>query len=119
MISSRELLTWQQLVDSVTIHRDVISYIVACVRQTRYDPEVHTGASPRTGIKLSRLARALSLIRGENFVTIDTVKEIFYPAVSHRVIMKDPSQDTADLLAEVLKSVPVEPPLKKRNSKKP
>jgi MoxR-like ATPase len=118
VVSSRELLVWQRLVDSVTIHQDVISYIVACVRQTRYNPEVHTGASPRTGVKLSRLARALSLIRGENFVTIDTVKEIFYPAVSHRVIMKDPSQDTAGLLADVLKSVPVDLLLKKRNSKK-
>ncbi|NIQ18261.1 MAG: hypothetical protein GTN43_05630, partial [Candidatus Aenigmarchaeota archaeon] len=61
----------------MSIHQDIIDYIVACVRQTRFHPDVHTGASPRTGVKLSRLARALALVRGENFVSIDIVKEIF------------------------------------------
>lgn len=110
VISSRRLLEWQKLVDSVTIHQEVIEYIVACVRETRYHPDVHMGASPRTGVKISRLARALSLIRGDNFVTIDTIKEIFHPAVSHRVIMKDPSQDTSQLLEQILRSVPVDLP---------
>jgi len=114
VVSSRELLHWQKLIDYVTIHQDVIDYIVACVGQTRYLAGVYMGASPRAGVKLSRLARALSLIRGQNFVTIDIVKEIFHPAVSHRVIMNDPSQNTRDLLREILKSVPVELP-KKRN----
>jgi MoxR-like ATPase len=107
-ISSRTLLEWQMLVDDVFIHQDVIDYIVACIRETRYHPDVHTGASPRTGVKLSRLARALALIRGENFVSIDIVKEIFRPVVSHRVMMRDPSQRSDALLEEILKSIPVE-----------
>jgi MoxR-like ATPase len=117
VIGSKELIQWQRLVDSVTIHSDIIDYIVACVRQTRFHPDVHTGASPRTGVKLSRLARALSLIRGYNFVTIDTVKEIFYPAVTHRVIMNDPSQEAKGLLEEILGSIPVEIRVKKKTKK--
>lgn len=116
-VSSRRLFEWQKLVDSVTIHQEVIEYIVACVRETRYHPDVHMGSSPRTGVKLSRLARALSLIRGDNFVTIDTVKEIFNPAVSHRMIMKDPTQDTAQLLAQILSSVPVDSPEARKHRK--
>jgi MoxR-like ATPase len=114
-VGSRELLSWQRLVDEVTIHQDVIDYIVALVRQTRYNPSVHTGASPRTGVKLSRLARALSLVRGESYVSIDTVKETFFTAVSHRLILKDPSQDAVSILGEILDSVPVELP---RNEKR-
>lgn len=115
VVNSRKLTEWQKLVDLVSIHQDVIDYIVACVRQTRYHPDIHMGASPRTGVKLSRLARALALIRGENFITIDLIKEIIHPTVSHRIVMKDPSMDTGDLLQEILKSVPVENPGKKKN----
>ncbi len=117
VIDSGELRKWQSFVDNVTIHSDIIDYIVTCVRQTRFHPDVHTGASPRTGVKLSRLARALSLIRGDNFVTIDTVKEIFFSTVTHRIIMNDPSLEARGFLEEILRAVPVELRGKKRTRK--
>ena len=108
IIDSQELHEWQLSVDQVVIHDDVIDYIVACVRRTREHPDVLMGASPRTGVKLSRLSRALALIRGQDYVSIDLVKEIFLPAVSHRLIMQDPSCSAEPLLNEILQSVPVE-----------
>jgi len=107
VITSSEMLQWQRRVDSVSIHSDVVDYIVACVRQTRHHPDVLMGASPRTGVKVSRLARALALLRGQDYVTIDLVKEIFLPAVSHRLVMQDASQSSLPLLEEILKTVPV------------
>ncbi len=107
VVSSSEMLGWQSLVDRVSIHQDIIDYIVACVRQTRHNPDVLMGASPRTGVKVSRLARALALLRGEDYVTIDLVKEIFLPAVSHRIVMQDVSQSALPLLEDILKTVPV------------
>ncbi len=108
VIGSRQLIEWRKLVDRVTIHRDIVDYIVACVRRTRHHPEVLVGASPRTGVKVSRLARALALIRGDNFVSVDLIKEIFIPAVSHRLIMQDSSESAEPVLKDILKSVPVE-----------
>jgi MoxR-like ATPase len=108
VVGSRELLRWQKLVDEVSINPEVVDYIVNCVRQTRQHPEVLVGASPRTGVKLSRLARALAMIRGDNYVSVDLVKEIFLPAVSHRLIMKDSARSPDDVLKEIMNSVPVE-----------
>ena len=107
VVTSSQMLEWQRLVDSVSIHGDVVDYIVACVRQTRHHPDVLMGASPRTGVKVSRLARALALLRGQDYVNIDLVKEIFLPAVSHRLVMQDASQSSVPLLEEILKTVPV------------
>jgi MoxR-like ATPase len=107
VVTSMQMLQWQRLVDSVSIHSDVVDYIVACVRQTRHHPDVLMGASPRTGVKVSRLARALALLRGQDYATIDLVKEIFLPAVSHRLVMQDASQSSVPLLEEILKTVPV------------
>ncbi|MBI3396721.1 MAG: MoxR family ATPase, partial [Spirochaetia bacterium] len=89
VIDSGELLAWQKLVDHVTIHKDVVDYIVHLLRKTRGYPGVITGASPRAGIKLSRLARALALVRGQNYATVDLVKELVAPALAHRLELED------------------------------
>jgi MoxR-like ATPase len=109
VVSSEELVDWQAQVDKVEIHPEIVNYIVACVRQSRLHPDVAMGASPRTGVKLSRLARALALVRGQDFVTVDLVKEIFLPAVAHRLVMNDASRNSGPVLQEILGTVPVEP----------
>ena len=96
--------------DQVSIHPEIVDYIVSCVRQTRQSSEVLMGASPRTGVKVSRLARALALIRGQDYVSVDLVKEIFLPAVAHRLVMQDAAQAPEPLLQEILRTVPVEKP---------
>jgi MoxR-like ATPase len=108
VITARELVAFRGLVDKIEIHPDVIDYIARCVRETRAHSEIQTGASPRTGVKISRLARALELIRGKSFVAIDTVKEIFVHACAHRLVLNDPSQSKEKVLEELLKRVPVE-----------
>jgi MoxR-like ATPase len=108
IMDSDELLEWQNLVDSIEIHPDIIDYIVACIKKTRVHPEIIMGASPRTGVKLSRLARSLALIRGESFVTLDQVQELFINAVAHRLVMKDSSVPAEKVLQEIVKSVPVD-----------
>jgi len=110
VITSQELLSWQALVDKIEIHPDIIKYITTCVRKTRNYPDVLMGASPRTGVKVSRLARALALIRGETFVSLDLIKEIFMAAVAHRLIMSDPAQSAERVVEDILNTVPVESP---------
>ena len=114
VVKSEEIITWQKEVDKVSIHEDVISYIVECVRKTRHHPDVMVGASPRTGVKVSRLTRALALVRGEDFVTVDMVKEVFHNAVSHRLIMRDPDMAPKQVIDDILSSVPVD--LKRRQT---
>lgn len=108
VIDADDLIEWQETVDKVSIHPEIIDYIVACIRKTRVHPEVLMGASPRAGVKISKLARGLALVRGEDYVTIDLVKEIFIPAVSHRIIMQDPAQSASEILEGILKSVPAD-----------
>jgi len=119
VITSTELIEWQSQVDNVSIHAEIVQYIVSCIRRTRVHPDVQMGCSPRTGVKLSRLARALALVRGQDFVTVDLVKEIFIPAVAHRLVLNDASQSPEPLLEEILRSVPVEAPRRKAAAASP
>ncbi|MCL1817517.1 MAG: MoxR family ATPase [Spirochaetaceae bacterium] len=108
VIDSADLIKWKKMVDEVQLHPEITSYIVACVRHTRSHPDIETPASPRAGVRISRLVRALSLCRGLDYVPIDHVKEVFIPAMAHRVVTRDPSIPPEDVLQEVLDSVPVE-----------
>ena len=112
VIDSADLIKWKKMVDKVQMHPDVTSYLVNCIRFTRIHPDIETPASPRAGVRISRLARSLALIRGMDYVSIDIIKEIFVHAMAHRIITRDPSIPTEAPLVSILNSVPVEP---KRN----
>ena len=109
VINSGDLIAWKKMVDQVEIHQDVSSYIVTCVRQTRSHPDIESPASPRAGVRISRLVRALALCRGLDYVPIDFVKETFVPAMAHRIITRDPSIPPEATLEKILDTVPVEP----------
>jgi len=109
VIDSADLIRWKKMVDDVQMHPDVTAYIVKCVRYTRLHPDIETPASPRAGVRISRLARSLALCRGMDFVTIDIIKEIFIHAMAHRIITRDPSILPETPLLNILNSVPVEP----------
>jgi MoxR-like ATPase len=109
VINSADLIRWKKMVDEIHIHPDVTSYIVNCVRATRKHPDIETPASPRAGVRISRLARSLALCRGMDYVTIDLIKEIFIHAMAHRIITRDPSIPPEAPLESILNSVSVEP----------
>jgi len=109
VIDSADLIRWKKMVDGVQMHPDVTSYLVNCVRFTRIHPDIETPASPRAGVRISRLARSLALCRGMDYVSVDIIKEIFIHTMAHRIITRDPSIPSETPLQSILNSVPVEP----------
>ncbi|MDR3192226.1 MAG: MoxR family ATPase [Treponema sp.] len=109
VIDSADLIRWKKMVDDVQLHPDVGAYIVDCVRQSRVHPDIETGASPRAGVRISRLVRSLALCRGLDYVPVDFVKECFISAMAHRIVTRDPSIPPELPLESILNSVPVEP----------
>jgi MoxR-like ATPase len=109
VIDSADLIRWKKMVDEVQMHPDITTYIVNCVRQTRVHPDIEIPASPRAGVRISRLARSLAMCRGMDYVPVDLVKEIFIHAMAHRIITRDPSIPPETPLESILNSVPVEP----------
>lgn len=113
VIESTDLIRWKKMVDEVQMHDDVTAYLVNCVRQTRVHPDIETPASPRAGVRISRLARSLALCRGMDYVSVDVIKEIFIHAMAHRIITRDPSILPETPLLNILNSVPAEPSILK------
>jgi MoxR-like ATPase len=119
VIDSLDLIKWKKMVDEVQLHDDITSYLVACVRRTRSHPDIQGGASPRAGVRISRLVRALALCRGLDYVPIDYVKETFIPAMAHRIVTRDPSIPPEAVLQDILDSVPVDGEKRRRQDSRP
>jgi MoxR-like ATPase len=103
-----------QLVETargIYVEESVGRYVVAVLRQTRGDPRVYLGASPRAGIALLRVAKARALAEGRDYVMPDDVKAVAAPVLAHRLILA-PEARTAglgpeELVADALARTPV------------
>lgn len=73
----------------VHVDKDIMDYIVAVVEATRKDTSrLILGASPRASVQLLDSSKVLTAIQGRSFVIPDDVKELCFPLLNHRVILR-------------------------------
>ena len=65
----------------------IARYIVDLVTATREDRRLVLGASPRAGLTLLRVAKAVALIEGQGYVVPEHVKAMAIPVLAHRLVM--------------------------------
>ena len=71
------------------IHVDpsIARYVVDLVTATREDRRLVLGASPRAGLTLLRIAKAVALIEGQGYVVPEHVKAMAGPVLAHRLML--------------------------------
>ena len=74
VVDAHDLLAMRESVEQVTVHDDVLRYVVSLATATRQHPQVAVGASPRAELDLVQLARAKALLLGRDYVIPDDVK---------------------------------------------
>ncbi len=99
----------EEVENSIFVHDNILEYIVRIVRKTREHPKIEVGASPRGGLALLRLSRAMALIEGRDFVIPEDVKTFVKDALSHRVILSSEHMlegiRADDILKEITENV--------------
>jgi MoxR-like ATPase len=111
-----DLRALQASVRDVYVDPALISYTVHLASATRSAGEdlaryVAFGASPRGPISVTQAARALALIRGRDYATIEDVRELAKDAFRHRIVLSYEALaegvDADTILDSVLATVPV------------
>lgn len=69
----------------VRVSDEILELVVRLANATREHDGVVLGASPRVGVDLLHLGRALALGRGRDYVVPDDLKELFPHVVNHRL----------------------------------
>jgi len=85
--SAGEVLAAQDAAARITASQALRDYIVRLLWQTRQDPRVELGASPRAGLMLLRAAKAHAMVQGRDHALPDDVQTLAEPVLSHRLVM--------------------------------
>ncbi|TFV57666.1 MoxR family ATPase [Mycobacterium sp. PS03-16] len=111
VVSAEDLLAIQESVEQVTVHDDVLQYVVSLATASRQHPQVAVGASPRAELDLVQLARARALLTGRDYVIPEDVKSLAVPVMAHRISLRPEMWvrrvQGADVVEELLRRLPV------------
>lgn len=111
VVDGPRFLEMREAVERVSVHDDVLRYVVALAAATRHHPQVAVGASPRAELDLVQLARARALLLGRDFVIPEDVKTLAVAAMAHRISLRPEmwvrSIHGADVMNELLRRLPV------------
>jgi MoxR-like ATPase len=111
VVDAHDLLAMREAVERVSVHDDVLHYVVSLAAATRHHPQVAVGASPRAELDLVQLARAHALLLGRDYVIPEDIKELATPAVAHRITLRPEMWvrkiQGSDIIGELLRRLPV------------
>ncbi|MPY95644.1 MAG: AAA domain-containing protein [Acidimicrobiia bacterium] len=106
--SPAELLAATEGLAHVHAEPVVVDYVLDVVEASRRHPQVVLGASPRAGLMLLRVARALAVLGERGYVLPDDVKQAAPAVLGHRLGLAGGRADLAAgraLVAEMLATV--------------
>ena len=106
-----DVLRLREAAQRIRVSEELKHYVVKLVAATRTAPGIQLGASPRASIALMKVAQALALFDGEEFVSPEHIREIAVPAIAHRIVLEPQAKfsgaTTRNAVEEILKKVPV------------
>ncbi len=88
VIGIKDVLQFQDDAKSIKISDDTVAFITRLVDATRDDIHVVMGGSPRAEIAFMQCAKALAMVDGRNEATIDDVRYLAKPVLSHRLVVR-------------------------------
>ena len=111
VLSADGVTALQRVPEAVRVDDDLVDYISAVCRETREDPRVTVGVSPRGTQRLFEAARSRAVVEGREYVTPDHVTTVARPVLAHRLVLTADARvnDVAreSVVDDVLDEVPV------------
>lgn len=100
LLDARQLQRWRTQCEQVHLSAPVLDYIQALLQATR---DAGTGLSPRAGLSLVKLCRAIAFIQRRDHVLPDDVRHAFPSLAGHRMTghVRSGHQRARELLLQV------------------
>lgn len=87
VITSEDIDRCKHIVEQVLIREELLEYIAKIIHETRSNPDLFLGASPRASIAVMKTSKALAAIRGRYFVIPDDIRFVMLHVLNHRIIL--------------------------------
>ncbi|GGI57203.1 AAA family ATPase [Winogradskyella haliclonae] len=87
VLSSENIINYQQLIKQVVVEDNLLNYIASIVHNTRTNANLYLGASPRASLAILNASKANAAINGRDFVTPDDIKRCTKAVLQHRLVL--------------------------------
>ncbi|MEO6845512.1 MAG: MoxR family ATPase [Ginsengibacter sp.] len=101
IISTAQITEYRNIINEVIIDPKLVEFIAKIVNETRNNPSLYLGASPRASLAILRASKANAAIMGRDFVTPEDIIEIAIPVMRHRIILT-PEKEMEGISADEL-----------------
>lgn len=88
VVEKDDISLMQSIVEQVFIHDSIYEYITLLVQQTRENPLIELGVSPRGSLAMMNMVKATAFLSGRDYVIPNDVQYIFKDVTAHRIILK-------------------------------
>lgn len=105
VLSSEQIKAYRSKVQQVHIEDKLIQYIAQVVHETRNNPALFLGASPRASVAILNGAKAFAAVNGRDFVTPEDIKFIALPVLRHRIVLTPDKEMEGITADEVVKQI--------------
>jgi MoxR-like ATPase len=96
---------------AVRFSEELRHYVVSLVAATRGHREIQLPASPRASLALMKVAQALSLFEGRDFVLPETIQAVAVDVIAHRLVLEPEARYSGttarSIVAGLLERIPV------------
>lgn len=111
VMTQEEVKAMQSQMNEVYVDSSIQEFIVSLITQTRNDPSVALGVSPRGSISLMRAAKAYAFMQGRSYVIPDDVQFLAPFVLGHRMLLSSKAKyegvTVEELIHRLVQTTPV------------
>jgi MoxR-like ATPase len=111
VLSASDIAQYRETIRQIVVEHKLLEFIARIVNETRNNPSLFLGASPRASLAIVKASKAFAAMRGRDFITPEDIIEVAPHVLRHRIILtpeKEMEGVTADeLIDRIIKSLEV------------
>ncbi len=111
ILSATDIQAYRDTIMQLNVETKLLEFIAKIVNETRNNPSLYLGASPRASLNILKAAKSIGAIRGRDFITPEDVIYVAPHVLRHRIILapeKEMEGITADeLIEKIIKSIEI------------
>lgn len=105
VLTAEEIKRYRDLVQHVYVEQHLLRYIGQIVHETRSNPGLFLGASPRASIAMLGSSKAFAALQGRDFVTPEDIQAVALPVLRHRVMLTPDKEMEGITADEIVKQM--------------
>lgn len=111
VLSVAQIQAARAVIRGLFVEPKLLEFIAKIVNETRNNPSLYLGASPRASLAIVHSAKALAAIQNRDFVTPDDIIMVSVPVLAHRILLSPEKEmeglTTTDIVNQIIKKIEV------------